>query len=542
MFYAYKGECPAEITIQDGIVGIGGKAFYESNIENITFPNSITNVGYEAFGFCSSLSSVNISNVSDWAGISFESASANPLYNDALLYENGTLVTNASVSGIEKIGNYAFANYTVLESVSLVNSVKEIGESAFYGCSSLENFVFSNVLESIGEYAFYGCNKLDGICFPDTLQKISASAFAKCNAISKIEIPSSVIEIGGNAFYECNSIETLIIQNGITSITYRAFEECTNIRYIKIPKSLKKLGDWVFYNCVNIKNVYYDGTKEEWNAISKGYGSDPFVKANIYHDCTCGNSKLTDWVIKREPTCVFSGEMYRYCESCQEAQYAELEFLGHTVSDEVCVDCGAEITVVESEHNYPDSTDKSWTVKKDGAYQMMIEFSKETKVQSNYDFIEIYGSNNSYVGKYTLLQLANKVLTVEGDTVTIRLLSNESVNFYGFYAEVSPIYEACSHAREIFEVITAATFEKDGLRNVLCSKCGEYLRQEVSPKLFLGDANRDGLVNSIDLAKITSFLLNTATIDCEAALVIDLNEINGFDIRDLVALKNILAS
>lgn len=92
---------------------------------------------------------------------------------------------------------------------------------------------------------------------------IGGSAFAY-EAITSVVIPDSVIEIGIEAFKECNVLTKVTIGNGVTSI-----------------------GDKAFYNCSSLQGITFEGTMDEWHAISKGSDwSLGMLVAQIY--CTDG--------------------------------------------------------------------------------------------------------------------------------------------------------------------------------------------------------------------------------------------------------------
>ena len=71
---------------------------YRSKEKSYIIPNSVTNIGDNAFWFCESLTSINIPNS----------------------------VTN--------IGDYAFVGCESLTSINIPNSVTNIGRSAFHDC------------------------------------------------------------------------------------------------------------------------------------------------------------------------------------------------------------------------------------------------------------------------------------------------------------------------------------------------------------------------------------------------------------------------
>jgi subtilisin family serine protease len=87
--------------------------------------------------------------------------------------------------------------------------------------------------------------------------------------------------------------------------------------------------------------------------------------------------------------------------------------------------------VIESDHPYADSTDKTWTVHVPGAKYIRVHFEK-VDVEPHYDAVsietptgqmvdQISGSESDSVSEYAL-----------GDTLTIRLKSDASISKWGF--------------------------------------------------------------------------------------------------------------
>lgn len=113
-----------------------------------------------------------------------------------------------------------------------------------------------------------------------------------------------------------NCIKTIIITEGVTSISSRLFGICEQVTSISIPVSIIKIDENAFENCSSLKNVYYSGTREQWNKIEiSTVGNDYLLSATINfkqesHKCSFG-----DWIIINEPTCVDEGRKIRKC-SC----------------------------------------------------------------------------------------------------------------------------------------------------------------------------------------------------------------------------------
>lgn len=89
----------------------------------------------------------------------------------------------------------------------------------------------------------------------------------------------------------------------------------------------------------------------------------------------------------------------------------------------------------ESDHPYADNTDRTWTYTVAGSpSSIKVAFDAQTQVESGYDFIYVMDKNgNNILGSpFTATSLAGATKTVTGDTVKIRLTSDDSYTYYGF--------------------------------------------------------------------------------------------------------------
>ena len=107
----------------------------------------------------------------------------------------GTNIKSVIVhSGIEYAANEAFAFCQSLVSVEFEGEATTLGAGIFAGCSALKSVILPSALTSIPSDAFTGCSSLDNIILPDMLEIIEAYAFHE-TAIKEITIPASVISI-----------------------------------------------------------------------------------------------------------------------------------------------------------------------------------------------------------------------------------------------------------------------------------------------------------------------------------------------------------
>ena len=62
-------------------------------------------------------------------------------------------------------------------------------------------------------------------------------------------------------------IKKIVIEPGIDNITAYAFSYATELESIVIPSSVTRIGRGAFEACDKLKDVYYDGSKAQWQQI-----------------------------------------------------------------------------------------------------------------------------------------------------------------------------------------------------------------------------------------------------------------------------------
>ena len=176
---------------------------------------------YDAFRYCSSITSVNIPN------------------------------------SITSIGNAAFYNCSGLTSVTIPNSVTSIGESAFSNCNSLISITIPENITSIGNSTFYGCNSLSSITIPENITSIGNSAFYNCSVLTSVNIPNSVTSIGNSAFNGCSGLASVTFEDNssLDSIGNYVFSNCSGLTSITLPESITSIGSGAFYGCSFLQNI-----------------------------------------------------------------------------------------------------------------------------------------------------------------------------------------------------------------------------------------------------------------------------------------------
>ncbi|MCM1112450.1 MAG: Ig-like domain-containing protein [Muribaculum sp.] len=90
---------------------------------------------------------------------------------------------------------------------------------------------------------------------------------------------------------------------------------------------------------------------------------------------------------------------------------------------------------LQSKHPYENNTNEVWVYTLAGVESLKVTFSSDTAVDEDYDFIYLYDGAGREIGKYTGGELAGKTIEIPGDTVRIKLVTDEAITGYGFQVD-----------------------------------------------------------------------------------------------------------
>lgn len=88
--------------------------------------------------------------------------------------------------------------------------------------------------------------------------------------ITSVAEKSTTQEVVWNSNTALGKVTRVSIPEGVTSIGRRAFYSFTSLTDTTIPESVTSIGASAFYGCSSLANIYFRGTEEQWNAITKG--------------------------------------------------------------------------------------------------------------------------------------------------------------------------------------------------------------------------------------------------------------------------------
>ena len=133
---------------------------------------------------------------------------------------------------VDEIGYQAFFKCSNLTKVIIPEGVTKIGQAAFYGCSQLTSITIPSTITNM-DTAFSGNTALSHVTLTNGISKISSNAFERCTGLTEVEIPASVDQICPFAFNGCTNLKRVLLEKNIKTINVNAFKDCTNLSDVK---------------------------------------------------------------------------------------------------------------------------------------------------------------------------------------------------------------------------------------------------------------------------------------------------------------------
>ncbi|MBQ8204777.1 MAG: leucine-rich repeat protein [Alistipes sp.] len=194
------------------------------NMQSITIPNSVAQIGHYAFYDCYNITKFIIPD------------------------------------SVTSIGNYAFM-YNRLSNVSIPDSVVVIGEGAFSYCGELISVNLPKQLHHLAKYTFSDCESLSSVVMPEYITSIGDWAFNNCYKLESITIPESILSIGAEAFNNCKSLMTVYCRPTIPPMFgAHLFEGCPKDFVIYVPNKSLEAYQQATQNSIyadNVSGYYY---------------------------------------------------------------------------------------------------------------------------------------------------------------------------------------------------------------------------------------------------------------------------------------------
>lgn len=279
-----------EVAIPSGITELPGNLLSScKKLTKVTLPEGITKIGVTVFGECESLASITLPRTVTSIG--------------SYAFDDTAIRTIDIPNGVTEIGERAFGQCPNLTELVIPDSVVKIGRNVVEGCSKLrsihlgkgvENIFWVNSIAGANEFrTFQDCESLtyitvdpdnqyytaeDNVLFNKDKTEVYRSAPGKTGSYT---LPNSVKTMENTFIFEDSQLSSIVIPEGVQGFPRCTFKNCTNLKEIWLPKSLKVVGQNAFVASMEdlgadpIEDVYYAGSKDDWNDIYFADGGRP---------------------------------------------------------------------------------------------------------------------------------------------------------------------------------------------------------------------------------------------------------------------------
>ena len=502
-----------------------------TSLEKIVLPETVTAIRENAFKNCTSLKDITWSKA--------------PEIIESNAFRNCSALTEVAIPGtVKSIGDCAFLNCDALTTVTIPDSVTSIGEQVFYDCDALTTVKLGSGLTEIPASTFEHCDVLESLRIPRRVTTIGNNAFKDCVKLTSITIPRSVTKISSNAFSYPKILtiygvagtyaETFANENSIKFVDQQIKATAASLdkteltinkgaaAQLNLSVTPENFTDPVTWKTTDDKVVTISDSGEV-KAVGVGTATIKVVVGDISASCkvtvlqpvTGINLNKSSLTMDALGTFQMTASVYpdsasdkRITWSSSDPAIASVDENGLVTAlkkgtatitaaamDGSGVKSTCKVTVsntayvctdpaqLESPHNYDNSCTDVWSYRLDGASSLNVTFDARTEMEDGFDYLYILDGSGKEVGKYTGKELAGKTVSVPGDTVQIRMASDDAGNAWGFkVTSVKAGSETCQHVWDNGKVTKEPTETETGIRTYTCTLCGET-KTETIPKL-----------------------------------------------------------
>lgn len=261
-FTFYSCHSLTQIDIPESVSEIDSEAFEESGLESIDLSNTkIKSIYSYAFNKCHILNSVKLPNSLVKIG---EGA-----------FSETSLKTIDLPDSLTEIGTNAFSQCSHLEEIKIPSNCVSLGGGAFSHCKKLQRVSLPNI-RILPSCIFYFCEELKSVILPSTLEEIERKAFS-FSGLTDIKLSSNLHNLGDKVFWNTDiknifipgdnisrvgddfisgKVQKIEFGNGLRKVNFNFNKEQDSLRNLKtiiFPKTTR-----VFSNTLFSDNTLYD--------------------------------------------------------------------------------------------------------------------------------------------------------------------------------------------------------------------------------------------------------------------------------------------
>ena len=220
------------ISIPDSMRELNAYCFLAcKSMKSITIPQSVTKIGNGVFDACEKLTDIYYGGTdASWKNITTDFTG---LGDNVKIHSTGVFTGKCGDNLTWTIGNDEVLTISGTGRIPDYNtSYGEKNTAPWYGYAyQIKKVVLGSGVQNIGNDAFAGCYCMTDITIPDTVSSIGSGAFSNC-ALREVEIPQGITSIQRNTFWYCTQLTKITIPASVTSVGMYAFDNCHALKTV----------------------------------------------------------------------------------------------------------------------------------------------------------------------------------------------------------------------------------------------------------------------------------------------------------------------
>lgn len=322
-----------------------------------------------------------------------------------------TTITNYSLTG----GNTYYYKVAAVISDGIIKNIGPVSSVSNITISNLKVPSLSTVRQTSSNTVYLSWTAVDNAEGYELSMAVAGDTQFKGvkNVTTTSTTTSSGAEDGNTYQYRVRAYATTNGQK-----VYSGYSAVKTIQLLESPETL------YLYQNSSSSNVLI------WKEVSgaTGYevyrktGSGSYSKLKDIADTTMTNVGIT------------TGTQYTYKVRAYRTDGSITSYSGYSDEMKIVPIAFSNASYPESQHEYSNNMDETWSYSIQGADALLIKFSSETAFENSYDKLYITDSSGNSVSQnyFTGTQLSNAYIKVDGDSVNFRMTTDGSVTRYGF--------------------------------------------------------------------------------------------------------------
>lgn len=427
------------------VTAVGVGAFQNNGrLTAVTLPPSVQSVGDYAFANCPKLASVTLNE-----GLAYLGAGA--FQNDAALTEVSlpSTLTGCGMAWSGTAGIGPFGGCTALARIELAPGTAAVPAYLLTGCTNEQvELALPDSVASVADTALEGPKTVVIVANPGTF----AQAYASEHGLPYVDpnVHATSVSLNANSLRlktgAKNTLLAAIAPEGVTDpVTWSSSDPAVaQVSDAGVVSALKAGTATV---TVSVSGLSAGCEVTVWQPVTSiALNRSAFqMEAAETRQLTaaCSPEDATDkrvtWSSSNPKVATVNaqtGLVTAVAEGSATITATAVDGAGAKKSCTVTVTSNAyavtDIAQLQSPHPYADNCDDAWVYTLPGAKVIDVTFDPRTEAEYTFDTIEVYDGTGALLGAYTGTELAGTTLTVGGDTVKVKLDTDEVVNGWGF--------------------------------------------------------------------------------------------------------------